>query len=159
MTYTHSQSRFDAPSHSLLNQEQALFDARLEEQRQGRCNSLLWVCDRGFLTPPEIQVRETDQEVFLSIKIPNLRPETLDIQLSQETVFIQGEQEIDLLDTSLDWNNYPFTFRSLIPLPAAIQVHSATADLNQDTLSFVLQKAWKIRYQFKIEPIDRSYDS
>lgn len=159
MTYTHSQPRFDVSSNQFLNQEQSSFDARLEEQRQERCNSLLWVCDDGFSIPPEIEVRETHHEVFLSIKIPNLRPDSLNVQLSQETILIQGEQEIDLLDTSLDWNNYPFTFRSLIPLPAAIQVHSATADLNRDTLSFVLHKAWTIRYQFKIEPIDRSYDS
>ncbi|BAS58716.1 MULTISPECIES: Hsp20/alpha crystallin family protein [Leptolyngbya] len=156
MTFTHSQPRFNAPE--FLNPEQASFDARLEEQRQDRTNSLLWTCDLGFSTPPEIEVRETQHEIFLTIKIPNLRSESLNIQLSQETILIQGEQEIDLLDTSLDWNAYPFTFRSLIPLPSAIQVHSAVADLNHDTISFILHKAWKMRYQFKIEPIDRSYD-
>jgi HSP20 family molecular chaperone IbpA len=156
MTFTHSQPRFDVPQ--FLNPDQTAFETRFEEQRQERVNSLLWTCDRGFSAPPEIEVRETQHEIFLTIKIPNLRAESLNIQLSQETILIQGEQEIDLLDTNLDWNDYPFTFRSLIPLPSPIQVHSAIADLNRHTLSFVLQKAWKMRYQFKIEPIDRSYD-
>ncbi|MCU0551346.1 MAG: Hsp20/alpha crystallin family protein [Leptolyngbya sp. Prado105] len=156
MTFTHSHSRFDVPQFS--NPGQTSFDARLAEQQQEHVQSLLWTCDRSFSAPPEIEVRETQHEIFLTIKIPNLRSETLNIQLSQETILIQGEQEIDLLDMNLDWNDYPFTFHSLIPLPSPIQVHSAIADLNRHTLSFVLQKAWKMRYQFKIEPIDRNGD-
>jgi HSP20 family molecular chaperone IbpA len=152
MTYT--QPRFDVPQ--FLNPEQPSFEARLEEQE--RAQSLLWTCDRGFTAPAEIEVRETQHEIFLTVKIPNLRADSLNIQLSQETILIQGEQAIDWMDTNLDWNDYPFTFRSLIPLPSSIQVHSAVADLSRDTLSFVLQKAWKMRYQFKIEPIDRAHD-
>jgi HSP20 family molecular chaperone IbpA len=148
MTFVNSQSQQDANTDLLLGTKPN-FDARVRALKHS--NSLLWVCNQGDATASKIELRETDSEILLDVIIPHLRADSLDIRLSLETVHIQGEQDADPFD--LDWSDYPTPFQHLIPLPSPIQIHAVIAELNHNKISFVFQKAARVPYQFKIEPI------
>ena len=122
---------------------------------QTTCESTLWIGDRGATWLQAVQVWETEHEITLSAKVPNLVPDSLEVEVTPETVLIQGKSR-----KPLDQQNYfdlefcTNLFQSLIPLPVPVQTHAVLAELQDNHLMLTLQKAWRSRRFVKVKVLD-----
>jgi HSP20 family protein len=108
--------------------------------------STLWIGDNNSTWISVIQVLETDTEIVLHAEIPSRLANSLMIEVTQETIIIQGEwQRSTEPQDYLDFEFYPGQFQSLIPLPAPIQSQTAIAELKGNRLVVTLQKSWQSR--------------
>ena len=130
--------------------QQYLFQL-IQELNQSHYESTLWVGDGGSTWIPGIQVWETKTEVIVRAKIPHLMVANLDIQLTPETLLLQGEQGAPREKQDyVDFEFCPGHFRSLIPLPALVQPDGAIAQFNNDFLTLTLRKSWREPQRVKL---------
>lgn len=123
----------------------------LHELTQTSCESTLWIGDCEATQLRAVQVWETEYGITLSAKVPDLLPDSLKIEVSAETVLIQGESCNASKDQSyFDLEFCTGRFQSLIPLPAAVQPHTALAELQDNCLTLTFQKAWQSRKSVKV---------
>ncbi|MER3495271.1 MAG: hypothetical protein C4323_25825 [Mastigocladus sp. ERB_26_2] len=115
--------------------------------------SSLWVNDRAYNRIPIFTIFETNSEIIFSAIIPYVVADSLDIQVTDEVVFIKGEQLRSAKDD--DYYKLEFgssEFQSIIPLPKLIQSQTAIARLKNDILTLVaLQKTSRLRRPFKVK--------
>ncbi len=114
--------------------------------------STLWVNDRAYNRIPVFIIVETKSEIFFSAIIPSVVADSLEVQVTEEVIFISGEQLTS--NTNDDYFDLEFgcnQFQSIIPLPLLIQPHAAIASLKNDTLTLVLQKSPRSRRQVKVK--------
>lgn len=112
---------------------QRLLSALLE----GCHSSTLWVGNTETAAIPAIEIQETDTEVILRAQIPDIPAENLEIQVTQETVLIQGK-----FAHSADVEGYfsPSQFQSLIPLPTPVHPETVQADWQDNFLTLRLPR-------------------
>jgi HSP20 family molecular chaperone IbpA len=105
------------------------------------CLSTLWVCSSGTTAGSTIQIAETDTEIILNAKLPNVRAESLEIQITQEIILLKGELLVSTgVQNDVEQVFYPRHFHSLIPLPSLVQPQSAIAKCEEDILTLIVQK-------------------
>lgn len=118
---------------------------------QASCSTTLWVSDSGATWIGAIQVWETEGQIEIDIKIPKIMPESLEMELTPETLLLTGKQ-----NTPLEWIDdfdvefTPGQFKSLIPLPGLVIPQSAIAHLTENVLSLTIEKAPQARSGVKI---------
>ncbi len=112
---------------------------------QKSTQSTLWIGDWGSAQLTSVQLQETAQWLILTIAIPNVTAEELDIQVSAETVLIQGvQQEIAEVENYCCCSYVVGHFQSLIPLPCGIYPEIIEAELENEVLTLKLAKAGKV---------------
>jgi len=117
-------------------------DQLLQSLSQNCCQSTLWTGNSGVALIPEIQVLETQTEIIIKVHLPHLEADSLELKITQETVLISGKLGTALAaKTYYDWEFYPGKFQSLIPLPTLIQLQGSVAELQDDILTLICQKA------------------
>jgi HSP20 family molecular chaperone IbpA len=125
-----------------------------QDRLESSCSSTLWVCDRGTTGASAIQIRETDTEIILSAKLPNVKAESLEIRVTQEIILLKGEQLVSIgMEDDVDQGFYPRHFQSLIPLPSLVQGQTAIANWKEDILTLTLQKSRKQRLSVRLKTL------
>ncbi|KOP26970.1 hypothetical protein AMR41_06300 [Hapalosiphon sp. MRB220] len=114
--------------------------------------SSLWLNDPSHNSITMCIVFETKSGIIVNARILDLVADSLEIQVSDEVVFIQGKQ----YKYAKDEDNYQLEgrysqFQSIIPLPILIEPEIAIANLKNDMLTIVLQKSSRSRQQVKVQ--------
>ncbi len=93
---------------------------------------------------PAIELQETAKTLILKAHVPGLEAEQLDIQLSENTVFITGEylatpdsHHQKILRSEFHYGE----FRRVIPLPSPIQWKNVTAIIADGLLTLIMFKS------------------
>ncbi|MCP6762556.1 MAG: Hsp20/alpha crystallin family protein [Fischerella sp. CENA71] len=114
--------------------------------------SSLWLSDRlhNFITT--CMVFETKSGISVNAMIPDVVADSLEIQVTNEVVFLQGKQR----KSAKDENDYELEcgysqFQIMIPLPQVIEPEIAIANLKNDMLTIILQKSSRSRQQVKVQ--------
>lgn len=112
--------------------------------------STLWVGNSLDLSIANVSITETPAQVILKVMLTDVQITTLDMEISPETVLIQGQWA-----AAAEIQGYfrPTHFQSLIPLPCLIDPETAHATLEEPvlTLQFFKQdpsQQSKVRVEF-----------
>jgi HSP20 family molecular chaperone IbpA len=125
-----------------------------QKQLESSCSSTLWVCDRGTIEYFTIQLAETDTEIILNTKLPNVKAESLEIRVTQEIILLKGELLAPIrMQNDVDQAFYPNHCQSLIPLPSLVQPQTAIANWKGDILTLIVQKSRKQRLCVKLDAL------
>ncbi|MCM1982364.1 Hsp20/alpha crystallin family protein [Lyngbya confervoides] len=92
---------------------------------------------------PAIELKETDDHLLLSVYLPGVEGQDLDIQLTRESILITGQRQRPDLQGSeklLHSDVRYGQFRRLVQLPVAIQNSQAQASFEQGILVLTLPK-------------------
>jgi HSP20 family molecular chaperone IbpA len=105
-------------------------------------NETAWINNCAYNRIPVFTIFETNSEIIFSAIIPCVVADSLDIQLTDEVVFIKGEQ----LKSAKDDEYYKLEFgssqfQSIIPLPKLIQSQTAIARLKLIPILFFFLRA------------------
>ncbi len=125
----------------LRHQINRLFDDVVQEEPK-----LGMVSPQMRETPwmPAIELQETETELCLKAQVPGLERGQLDIQVSENAVFLTGEYQKEHKANSKGIIRTEFhygQFRRVVPLPAAIQRENVTAEITDGLLTLVLPKS------------------
>lgn len=125
---------------NLRQQIDRLFDDILHEQPQlgifSKISEQIW--------SPAIELQETETELLLKVQLPGINPEELDIQVSENAVFLSGEhQEQQKTDEQGIFRSefHYGQFKRVIPLPIAIQREQVKAEMTAGLLILTMIKA------------------
>jgi HSP20 family molecular chaperone IbpA len=123
-----------------------------EEWRQISGHSTFWIGDWGSVGLSGVTVQDLEQLIILEISLQDIELSGLEIQVSPETVLLQGEKIT--MGTLPGYYNFQFSqgnFQSLIPLPCRINPEEVQAELGKDCLTLTLRKLGHIsRQRFKL---------
>jgi HSP20 family molecular chaperone IbpA len=123
---------------------------------QNCCESTLWTANRGDTSISAIEVWETDAEIVLQVKIPNVVADALSLQVMPETVCMRGKCKVPP-QTSADLDS-PLRlpqFQHVIPLPVLVDPNTAIAEIDDDTVTVRLQKSGQSRQPVAVKVRDR----
>jgi HSP20 family protein len=123
---------------SLRQQIDRLFDDIMREQPI--------FFPRSAETPwtPAIELQETAAELLLKVQLPGIAPEKLDIQVSENAVFLSGEHQEQQKNEEKGIFRSEFNygrFKRVIPLPATIQRDQVKAEMAGGLLTLTMIKA------------------
>ena len=93
---------------------------------------------------PAIELQETETEMILKAQLPGIEPEELDIQVSENAVFLSGEhQEQKKTDEKGIFRSefHYGQFKRVVPLPIAIQREQVKAEMVAGLLTLTMPKA------------------
>ena len=125
---------------NLRQQMDKLFDDLAHEQPH------LGVFDKTGETPwtPAIELQETETELLLKAQLPGIKPEELDIQVSENAVFLSGEhqEETKTNEKGVFRSEFHYgQFKRVIPLPATIKREQMKAEMVSGLLTLTMLKA------------------
>jgi HSP20 family protein len=93
---------------------------------------------------PAIELQETDTELLLKAQLPGIEPSELEIQASENAVFLSGENrerhQHDKQDIFRSEFHYG-RFKRVVPLPIPIQRERVTAAMAGGLLTLTMPKA------------------
>jgi len=99
---------------------------------------------RGFGTEfPAVNVRETDQEVFIEAQLPGVSAKDLQINVTEESVSLKGERREESEVQEQDFVRREYTYGSFareLMLPAAVKSEEADASLKNGLLTIRVPK-------------------
>jgi HSP20 family protein len=125
---------------SLRQQIDRLFDDVVHEQAP------LGLFSKMGETPwmPAIELQETETDMILKAQLPGIEPGELDIQVSENAVFLSGEhQEQKKTDEKGIFRSefHYGQFKRVVPLPIAIQREQVKAEMVAGLLTLTMPKA------------------
>jgi HSP20 family protein len=104
---------------------------------------------------PEIELKETDNDVILKAQIPGMDPKDLDVQVSPEAVMIAGERRQETKTEEKGFFRSEFRygrFSRTIPLPTEVRHDQVTSTFKDGLLTLTLPKTeGKQRKVVKVE--------
>lgn len=124
---------------NLRQQMDKLFDDLAHEQPH------LGIFAKAIETPwtPAIELQETETELLLKAQLPGIKPEDLDIQVSENAVFLSGEhqEETNTNEKGMFRSEFHYgQFKRVIPLPAAIKREQVKAEMGSGLLTLTMIK-------------------
>jgi HSP20 family protein len=125
---------------SLRQQIDRLFDDVLHEQPR------LGIFSKIGEPPwsPAIELQETETELLLKVQLPGINPEELDVQVSENAVFLAGEHKEQKKTDEQGVFRSEFhygQFKRVIPLPVTIQREQVKAEMTAGLLTLTMLKA------------------
>jgi HSP20 family protein len=125
---------------NLRQQMDRLFDDLAHEQTH------LGIFAKAGETPwtPAIELQETETELLLKAQLPGIKPEELDIQVSENAVFLSGEhqEETKTNEEGVFRSEFHYgQFKRVIPLPVTIKREQVKADMVSGLLTLTMLKA------------------
>lgn len=125
--------------HSLRQQIDMLFENLVRKQPQ---LSLVSSMDTPWM--PAIELQETDTELWLKAQLPGIELGELEIQVSENAVFLSGEyrechqhDKRGIFRTEFHYGQ----FKRVVPLPLPIQRERVTAAMVGGLLTLIMPKA------------------
>lgn len=124
---------------NLRQQMDKLFDDLAHEQPH------LGIFAKAVETPwtPAIELQETETELLLKAQLPGIKPEELDIQVSENAVFLSGEhqEETKTNEKGVFRSEFHYgQFKRVIPLPATINREQVKAEMVSGLLTLSMIK-------------------
>jgi HSP20 family protein len=99
--------------------------------------------ERGFTKVPAVEIAETQEAINLKLELPGIDKKDLDIQVTENAVYISGErkqesktEENGVTKTEFHYGN----FQRVIPLSTRIQNTEAKAEYKDGILNLTLPK-------------------
>lgn len=135
---------------TLRKQMDRLFDEWLtSDSWMERDSSLSLLPKReNALWAPAIEMHETDNEVVLKAQLPGVKPEDLDIQVTEDAVSIAGEhrEEARSEEKGIVRSEFRYGhFQRVIPLPVSIRNHEVKSEFKDGVLTLMLPKSQESR--------------
>ncbi len=93
---------------------------------------------------PAIELQETETDLVLKVQVPGIEPEKLDVQVSENAVFLTGEYQEQKKANDKGFMKSEFhygQFKRVIPLPLAIQRDHVQAAMVDGLLTITMPKA------------------
>ncbi|MDZ8185755.1 MAG: Hsp20/alpha crystallin family protein [Nostoc sp. ChiSLP02] len=100
--------------------------------------------DRDFIKVPAAELQETDDALHLKLELPGIDAKDLDIQVTEDAVYISGERKSETKTENNGTTKSEFyygKFQRVIPLSARIQNTNVTADYKDGILNLTLPKS------------------
>ncbi len=133
----------------LVNDLSQLFEQSLTGLLNDCPQSTLWIGNTEETAIAQITICESQTEVVLKAYIPDVERVTLDVQISQESILIQGQW---FQSAEVEGYFRLSQFQSLIPLPYAVHQETVRAFLEQDVLTIRFPKQGEIhRSRVRVE--------
>jgi HSP20 family protein len=124
---------------SLRQQIDVLFENLVRDQPQ------LSLCSRMDIPwIPAIELQETSTELWLKAQLPGIKPSELEIQVSENAVFLSGEyRECHQHDKQGIFRSefHYGQFKLVVPLPVTIQQELVKAEMIGGLLTLIMPKA------------------
>jgi HSP20 family protein len=126
---------------SLRQQIDRLFDDITREQPMlfSRLAETHWV--------PAIELQETTNELLLKAQLPGIEPDELDIQVSENAVFLSGEyrEQQKTKEQGVFKSEFHYgQFKRVIPLPTMIRRDQVQAEMVGGLLTLTMTKATSV---------------
>jgi HSP20 family protein len=125
---------------SLRQQIDRLFDDMVHEQPQLG----IFAKNPESFWSPAIELQETETELLLKVQLPGIKPEELDIQVSENAVFLSGEhhEEKKSDEKGIFKSEFQYgQFKRVIPVHTAIQRECVKAEMVSGLLTLTMLKA------------------
>ncbi len=119
---------------SLQRQLNRLFDENFTPSK-------LW--EDGSVKVPAAELQETEKAILLKLEIPGIEAKDLDVQVTEESVYISGERKSETKTEEKGYTKSEFhygKFQRVIPLPARIQNTNVSAEYKDGILNLTLPK-------------------
>lgn len=100
--------------------------------------------ERGFHKVPAAEISETDDAVNVKLEIPGMDTKDLDIQVTEDTVYITGERKSETKTENKGVSKSEFyygKFQRAISLPTLVQNNQVSAEYKDGILHLTLPKA------------------
>jgi HSP20 family protein len=97
----------------------------------------------GNLMMPQMDVRETENEIRIAVEMPGVAPDEVEIQLDDDVLTIRGEKKIERKD---ERENAHFTeraygtFQRILRLPVKVDPNQVQANFDNGVLTVTLPK-------------------
>lgn len=98
----------------------------------------------SFATTPHVEMRETDDEVAVTVEVPGVDRDHLDLAIRAEGLVVRGEAREDRKDERHDYRVVESRYGSFVrtvPLPPGLDLDSAKASLKDGVLTVRFTKA------------------
>ena len=138
-------TRFD-PFREMLTLRQAM--DRLFEDSIVSPASLRTLGGDGSTVNPALDVRETDDDLVVTVALPGLKPEDVNITITGQSLQIRGEFKAD---ESVNRDNYLYrerrfgSFSRQLELPVRVQGDAAKASFENGLLTLTIPKAEEVK--------------
>jgi HSP20 family protein len=110
----------------------------------------------GTSLTPAVDLRETEDDLVLSVALPGAKPEDVNITITGQTLQIRGEfkdEQSTERDTYLYRERRFGSFSRQIDLPVRVNGDGATADFENGVLTLTIPKAEEVKpRQISIRP-------
>lgn len=90
-----------------------------------------------------MNLSETDEALILTVELPDMNPEDLDIAVTEDSVTIRGEKKVSSVQKSEYYQRFEHrtgSFSRRIPLPRPVEANDATAAYKDNVLKLVMPK-------------------
>lgn len=99
--------------------------------------STFWIGHTGEEAISALAIRETANEVFIEVRIPDIDRQTLEIEFTQETVLFRGKWAEK---NGVEGYFHPGRFQSIVPLPHPVFPETVVAEFKDDILKVRFRK-------------------
>lgn len=92
---------------------------------------------------PTLDIAETDKNLELRMDLPGMRPEEIDIRLSENTITISGERKTEAQEQGKTWHRserHLGEFSRTVTLPCAVKNADVQAHYREGVLTVTLPK-------------------
>lgn len=99
--------------------------------------------DKGLSKVPAAEIQETEDAIHLKIELPGIEAKDLDVQVTENAVYISGERKSETKTEEKGVTRSEFhygKFQRVIPLSARIQNTKVTVDYKDGILNLILPK-------------------
>ena len=120
--------------------------------------STLWIAHTEETPIAGIKIQEKDVTLILKVDISDLNLVKLNLQITPETVLIQGQPT----EATVEGYLFPSGFQSLIPLPHRVHPEFYVTEIHQDSLTIQLAKDLRVppsQVQIPLSTANLSYSS
>lgn len=119
--------------------------------------SRVFTCDTQALDP-DVDIYEIDEKMVIIVALPGFTPDRLEVESSDNTVFIQGERKPFFEDERavayrLGWSTGVNRVHASICIPFAVDPNQATATIVDGVLKLELRKSDQPVSQFVRVPV------
>lgn len=116
-------------------------------------SSVPWPRREGIVFSPQVDIKETDQALEMTVEVPGLKAEEVDVTLSGDLLTIKGEKKEEREEKK---DNYHLverrfgSFQRSFRLPCPVDQDKLTATHKDGVLKLVMPKAEQVQVK-KIE--------
>lgn len=107
---------------------------------------------------PCIDVHETDKEFRISVELPGMTENDIEVSLSNDILTVSGEKKQEVAENVKGWYRMERSYGSFarsIPLPCEVEQHSCRALFKNGVLTVSLPKTLEAQATMKRIPVKR----
>lgn len=99
--------------------------------------------DTKNLLSPSVDLSETDEEVILSMELPGISEEDIEVNISQDVLTVSGEKKQETEENEKGWyrmERHYGSFKRAIPLPVEPDLENVDASFKNGVLTVKMPK-------------------